>query len=145
MALLDKMTLDQLMEVRKIRSSHDADDFLKKFNLSGGELAQARKLLQVKDKFHDNRLWMATAWLLGASFPMIAREKGVAKQSVMQAIDKLLPVETRRQGRLGAINSLEVMSEYKVKFFENITTLTDMTPQEAAQWLLANTSLDRIE
>lgn len=74
---------------------------------------------------------------------MLARDKGVAKQSIMASVEKLLPVEIRREGRLGAIHSLEVMSEYKVKFFENIDTLTDMSPKDAASWLITNTDIDR--
>lgn len=145
MTLLDKMSVDDLMRVRKM-AKDEAERYLSSFGLSHEEKLVARKLITVKDKHHDNRLWLATAWLLGASFAQLARDKGVTKQSVMVQVDKLLPIEERRGGRVSGIAlSLEALSEYKVMFFENVSTLTDFTPKEAALWLLGNTNLDADE
>lgn len=142
MALLDKMSVDDLMKVRKMDTA-EALKFLDTFELSATELQQAKKLLQVKDKNYDNRLWLTTAWLLGASFPMLAKDKGVAKQSIMVAVDKLLPAEERAKGRIGGMLSYEAMSEYKVAFFENLDTIRSLPPKEAAGWLISNVSLDQ--
>jgi len=142
MALLDKMSVDDLMKVRKMPAD-DAVKFLAQFNLGATELAQAKKLVQVKDKNYDNRLWLTTAWLLGASFPMLAKDKGVSKQSIMVAVDKILPAEERAKGRIGGMLSYEAMSEYKVAFFENIDTLRTLSAKEAAGWLITNVSLDQ--
>ena len=142
MALLDKMSVDDLMKVRKMDTA-EALKFLDTFELSATELQQAKKLLQVKDKNYDNRLWLTTAWLLGASFPMLAKDKGVAKQSIMVAVDKLLPAEERAKGRIGGMLSYEAMSEYKVAFFENLDTIRSLPPKEAAGWLITNVSLDQ--
>jgi hypothetical protein len=142
MTILDKMSVDDLMKVRKMNKG-EAEQYLKSFNLTHEEVVTARKLVTVKDKHHDNRLWLATAWLLGATFAQLARDKGVTKQSVMVQVDKLLPLEERKAGRMsGMALSLEALSEYKVKFFESIGTITDFTPKEAALWLLTHTSLD---
>lgn len=142
MALLDKMSVDDLMRVRKMNNAQ-AMEFLGTFNLSGPELSQAKKLVQVQDKHHDNRLWLSAAWLLGASFSMLAKEKGVTKQSIMNQVDKLIPVEERAKGRIGGMLSYEGLSEYKVAFFENIDTIRDLSPKEAAGWLITNVSLDK--
>lgn len=142
MALLDKMSVDDLMKVRKM-GPEDAIKFLGTFELSATEMSQAKKLVQVRDKNYDNRLWLTTAWLLGASFPMLAKDKGVTKQSVMVAVDKLLPTEERAKGRIGGMLSYEALSEYKVVFFENIDTIRNLSPKEAAGWLITNTSLDQ--
>lgn len=142
MTLLDKMTVDDLIKVRKMNPD-EAERFFKAHNLTPEEIISARKLVTVKDKHHDSRLWLCVGWLLGASFAQLARDKGVTKQSVMVQVDKMLPIEERRRGRIsGLALSLEAMSEYKVAFFENIDTLTNYTPKEAALWLLENTSLD---
>jgi hypothetical protein len=142
MALLDKMSVDDLMKVRKMKAA-DALEFLDTFNLSGPELSQAKKLVQVQDKHHDNRLWLATAWLLGASFSMLAKDKGVAKQSIMNQVDKLIPVEERAKGRIGGMMSYEALSEYKVAYFEHVDELRSLSPKEAAGWLITNVSLDQ--
>lgn len=142
MTLLDKMSVDDLMRVRKMNKD-EAERYFDSFGLTHEDKLVARKLVTVKDKHHDSRLWLATAWLLGASFAQLARDKGVTKQSIMVQVDKILPKEEREGGRVSGIAlSLEAMSEYKVIFFENITVLTDFTPKEAALWLLSNTSLD---
>lgn len=142
MALLDKMAVDDLMRVRKM-GADDALKFLGEFNLSATELQQAKNLVQVKDKNYDNRLWLTTAWLLGASFPMLAKDKGVSKQSIMVAVEKLLPAEERAKGRIGGMLSYEAMSEYKVAFFENLDHIRTLPPKEAAGWLITNVSLDQ--
>lgn len=142
MTLLDKMTVEDLLKIRKM-TKDDAERYLAQFRLSPDETKQARKLITIKDKHHDSRLWLATAWLLGASFAQLGRDKRVTKQSVMSQVDKVLPIEEREKGRISGIAlTLEALSEYKVAFFENVDTLTDMTPQEAASWLLSHTSLD---
>src|SRR5688572_26438659 len=99
MALLEKMTVDDLMKVRRMKSP-EAEAFLKEFNLSAAEMSQAKQLVQVRDKHHDSRLWLSTAWMLGASFSMLAKDKGVTKQSIMNQVDKLLPVDERAKGRI---------------------------------------------
>lgn len=142
MTLLDKMTVDDLIKVRKMNPD-EAERFFRAHSLTPEEIISARKLVTVKDKHHDSRLWLSVGWLLGASFAQLARDKGVTKQSVMVQVDKLLPLEERRKGRTsGLALSLEAMSEYKVGFFDNIDTLTNYTPREAAQWLLENINLD---
>ena len=143
MALLDKMSVDELMRVRKMKPT-EAETFLATKGLTQSELQQARKLVVIKDKHHDQRLWLATAWLLGASFAQLARDKGVTKQSIMNQVDKMIPQEERAAGRIGGAVSLEGMSEYKVMFFENLDTLRDLNPKEAATWLISHTSLDTI-
>lgn len=142
MALLDKMSVDDLMRVKKMKAP-EAETFLRKFNLSAAEMTQAKQLVQVRDKHHDSRLWLSTAWMLGASFSMLAKDKGVTKQSIMNQVDKLIPVDERAKGRLGGGLSFEAMSEYKVAFFENLDTLGDKDPKEAATWLINHTSLDK--
>lgn len=144
MALLDKMSVADLVKVRKMNSS-EASEFIQHFNLSSSELSQARKLFQLRDKHHDNRMWLSVGWLLGASFAQLARDKGVSKQSIMNSVDKLIPLEERKNGRMGGFLSLEAMAEYKVMFFENLETLTYLHPKEAASWILSHTSLDRDE
>lgn len=141
MALLDKMTVDDLVAVRKM-AEPEALKFLAQFNLSASEMTQAKQLVLVKDKHHDNRLWLSTAWLLGATFSQLAKDKGVTKQSVMNQVDKLIPVEERKNGRIAGAMSYEALSEYKVMFFENIDTLRELNPKEAASWLISHTSLD---
>lgn len=142
MALLDKMTVDDLMKVRKMRGP-EADDFLGKFNLSAAEMTQAKQLVQVHDKHHPARLWLATAWMLGASFSMLAKDKGVTKQSIMNQVDKLIPVDERAKGRVSGSLTFEAMSEFKVAFFENLDTLVSMAPKEAAAWLIQHVHLDQ--
>lgn len=142
MDLLDKVTIDDLMKIKKM-DRDEAARFLDRFKLTPSELNTAMKLVKPRDKHFDNRLWLSVGWLLGASFAQLARDKGVAKQSVMVQVDKLLPLEERRKGRLsGGALSLEALSEYKVAFFENLDTIRDLTPKEAAIWLLEHTSLD---
>lgn len=143
MALLDKMSVEDLLKYRKMGDPTAAEDFLKQFNLSGSELAQIKGLVKKKDKHADARLWLATAWMLGASFSMLAKDKGVTKQSIMNQVDKLIPVDERARGRIGGALSFEAMSEYKVMFFENLDTLGDLSPKEAAGWLINHVSLDQ--
>ncbi len=142
MALLDKMSVDDLMRVKKMKAP-EAEAFLGNFNLTASELSQAKTLVQVRDKHHDSRLWLSTAWMLGASFSMLAKDKGVTKQSIMNQVDKLIPVDERAKGRIGGALSFEAMAEYKVKFFENLDELGPMNPKEAATWLINHTSLDQ--
>lgn len=142
MALLDKMSVDDLMRVKKMVSS-EAETFLKKFNLTASEMSQAKALVMVRDKHHDSRLWLATAWMLGASFSMLAKDKGVTKQSIMNQVDKLIPVDERAKGRVGGNLSFEAMGEYKVKYFSNLDQFGDMGPKEVAAWLINHTSLDQ--
>lgn len=142
MALLDKMTVDELMRVRKMKAP-EAETFLQTKNLTASEMSQAKALVMVRDKHHDSRLWLSTAWMLGASFSMLAKDKGVTKQSIMNQVDKLIPVDERAKGRVGGALSFEAMSEYKVLFFSNLDTVGNLNPKEAATWLINHASLDQ--
>jgi hypothetical protein len=146
MSLVTKMTMDQLLSIRKMKRK-EAEDFIAKFDLTEDEAAAARDLMQEEepvDPRMDQRMWVVVAYLLGASLRMIARDKGgVSPQSVYAQIERVIP-DTKERGmmRYRTALSYEAMAEYKVKYFENIDQLRGKSPADLAKWLVENTSLD---
>lgn len=97
------------------------------------------------DVHYDNRLWMTCAWLLGAPYTRIALDKGVSRQTIQVAINRMWPLEERVKGRLVEnVLSFEMMSLYKVRFFEHLEVLRPLGPRGAAEWLLENVSREDV-
>jgi hypothetical protein len=142
MALTDKLTMGEMLMLRKMPRD-DAVEHIKHLKLTPEEEEQAMRLISqsLVDPYLDNRLWAATAHLLGASFRQIALDKGVSPQSVYNQVARLIPFN-RASYRLAKSISLESMSQYKVAFFENIDFLRTKSPEEAAVWLTASVDLD---
>lgn len=143
-SLVGRIPLDDMMKMRRL-PRHLAEEYIKRFDLTPEELLEAEKLFREKeppDTRKDSRLWVAVAWLLGASYRMIAKDKGVTAQTIFAQVSQMLP-DDRVQRRLGYAISLEAMSEYKVSFFENLDMLRDLKdPDLMAMWLLASVDLD---
>ena len=146
MNLTQKMTIDQLVSIRKMPRA-EAEKFIAKFDLTEEELTAARTLMQEEEPIDprvDNRTWVVVAYLLGASLRMIARDKGgVSPQSVYAQIERVIP-DTKERGlmRYRTALSYEAMAEYKVKYFEHVDELRGQKPADIAKWLVENTSLD---
>jgi len=142
MALTNKLSIDELLALR--RMGHDeALRFLGSYHLTPEENAQAMKLVIPKnvDARGDNRLWICTAFLLGATCRQIGDDKGVSRQSVFDLVTRNIP--NRDQKRLATTLGNEALSEYKIAFFESIDFLRSKTPEEAAVWLAASVNVDR--
>lgn len=146
MTLVQKMTIEELISVRRMKRS-EAEEFIKKFDLTEEEVAAARQLMQDEEPFDprvDQRMWVVTAYLLGASLRMIARDKGgISPQSVHAQIERVIPdAHERGMMRYRTALSYEAMAEYKVKYFENVEMLRSKSPGDIAKWLVENTQLD---
>lgn len=88
------------------------------------------------------RLWLAAAWLMGASWRNLAALHGVAGPTILLTVDRILPKEERQAQRLGTRMSVDRIAMYRASFTANIQHLQSLTPLEIAQWLLDNTELD---
>ena len=151
--IIGNMTMDDLSAIRRM-TKPDAERFLRKFALSDDEResvsALAGKDLTTKapispaQAHYDpyRRVWFAVGHLLGASFSQLAYPCGIRRQTVMASVNSILPVETRKVLRLASKLSLESLSTYQRKFYENREVLSEMDLSEAAQWLLEHTELD---
>jgi hypothetical protein len=145
-ALQDKMKIDDMLKIRRM-GKQQALLFVKTFHLDDEETEQALRLAMDEEpkKEDDARLWMAVAHILGASFAEIAADYGIARQSVLARVDRILPVTVRAKKRIAFALPLEHYSEYKLKFFENVDTLRYREPLDVGVWLVTNTELDKQE
>lgn len=84
----------------------------------------------------DRPLWLAAAWLCGASYSVLAMLEGVSEQAIQQSVTRSMPsAEERHTHRLGYRLPSERIEELKVRYYENVLTLRGMTPVECAKWL----------
>lgn len=130
----------------------DAERFLSQFAMTEEQLESARSLVgkdlssgnRIVVTRHDptRRLWLAAAHILGASFRQLARLHGVQPATIVQAISKLLPVETRDAQRFTREVSHEKLSAYRATYVANASSLQGLTPRECAQFILNNTEDD---
>jgi hypothetical protein len=145
MGLTDKVPVDTLIRIRRM-PREEAQKLLDAYDLDAEEREQAEKLVApvtttLGNPKWDNRLWVVVAFLLGASYRQIAKDKNVSRQTTFAQVTRVLSDEEKKE-RLNPYISLEAYSEYKVAFFENVDSLRNMTPQEAAMWLFLNVKLD---
>lgn len=150
---IGNMTMEDLSAVRRM-TRPDAEQFLKRFTLTEAEYKTVVDLaghglkgqspIAPTQPYYDpyRRVWFAVGHLLGASFEKLAYPYGVRRQTVIASVNKILPTPTRASLRIATTISLEALSAYQRKFFENKELLATMTPLEAAAWLHANTELD---
>lgn len=159
-ALLGSLTLDDLSKLRKFTQT-EASIFLLDHELNPDELERAQALIgrdlgpgrtSILPEFDykpstkydpSRRFWIATAWLLGASWRQLASGYGITPQTTMNIASRILPVQTRQGIRLSKELSLEKLSTYFRKFTDNTHELLGLTPLQAAQWLLDHTDLDQ--
>lgn len=96
-------------------------------------------VLRPPRSIHYNRnLFMSAAHLLGASFRQLARLYQISPASVIQAVDKMIPVALRSKSRLDYKMSLERLSQHQANFVQHQLELTEYSPGELAQWLARN-------
>lgn len=88
------------------------------------------------------RRWLAVAYLLGASYRMLAKAYGITHQSIKQGIDKEIDEETKSTKRIGFMLSPERITEYREGYYKNVSALSRMSPLEAATWLHYNIKPD---
>jgi hypothetical protein len=84
------------------------------------------------------RHWLATMHCLGASMGQLSHMEGVRRSSVLQAIDKVLPVEIRSSQRLKTEMGWTELSWYTEKYTVHKEKLASMEPRQAASVLYEN-------
>jgi hypothetical protein len=141
MSLLGSLTIEDLTRIRKM-SMPDAELFLSRHTLTDAErtsaLALAGKDVEPASYLSVRRQWMTVAWLLGASYRQIGTLHGIARQTVMDIVDRTMPIADRRAARHATECSLEKLSYYRSLFNKNIEMLSGLTTNEAAQWMVDN-------
>jgi len=89
--------------------------------------------------------WLATAYILGASYRMLGQMHSVTHQTIVQCVKKHLNTVELRNARLGFMLEPERISEYHTKYYENKAVLSKMPPHAAAEWLRDHTTVDALE
>lgn len=85
----------------------------------------------------DRGLWLASAWLCGASYSLLALLDGVSEQAIQQSVSRSMPsAEERHINRMGYGMSRERAEALRVRYNSNVVMLREMTPVECARWLL---------
>jgi hypothetical protein len=108
------------------------------YKLTGTVTGRAGQVLW-KAPDPDRPLWLATAWLLGASYTALAMLHGVSPQAIQQSVYRIIPrAEDRHSHRLGFRLSSESIRAYQAMFYSHITTLRTLSPINAAKFLLAS-------
>ncbi len=149
---IGNMTMEDLSAVRRM-TRPDAELFLQKFRLTPEEHETVLNLASqglAKDspvypgQHHDpyRRIWFAVGHLLGASFEKLAYPYGISRQTVVSSVNRILPTSVRSSQRISRTVSLEDLSAYQRKFYENKELLASMTLIDAAAWLHEHTELD---
>jgi hypothetical protein len=143
------LLLEEIHQLRKM-TRQQAETFLRKFSLSSEEYNDLLPLIgrdlpasatqRTLDYDPLVKLWYATVFLLGASYNTIARSAGCSSQNIQQIICRVL---RNRSLRLGARMSLEAYSEYRQAYYDNIARMDKLKPQECAEWLKENITLDK--
>lgn len=93
-----------------------------------------------EDRYRNH--WMATAWILGASFRMLAKLHGISAPTVVQVIDRFLESGKRNGMRLGYQLTPDKISEYHANYYNNKLLLSKLSVVAAAVWLMQNTTVD---
>lgn len=152
--VLGTLTMEDLSALRKMKRIN-AEIFLNKHTLNDTERARVNELIgrdlasdggeSLVIQLHDptRPLWVIAAWLAGASWRQLAKQHGVAPQTIMAAADRLLISSERQPLRLRTSMSLEALDAYRATFVKNLAILKPKPPQEVAMWLLDNTELDK--
>lgn len=150
--MIGPLSMADLSALRKMNNKQ-ADAYLAKFDLSAEDYLQVRPLIgkDLGDETESSlgyysirRLWFATGHLLGGSFRQLAYESGISSPSVIQAVNRVLPVEGRSEKRIRSSIQYSQLLEYKVQFDVNLQLLLHKTPEDAATWLNEHTQLDTI-
>lgn len=86
----------------------------------------------------DRPLWLAAAWLCGASYSVLgAVHGGISEQAIQQSVNRSMPdVEERHTNRLGYRISRSRVDALRVLFYENVMELRHMSPVDVARWLI---------
>lgn len=84
----------------------------------------------------DRPLWLAAAWLCGASYSALAMLHAVSEQAIQQSVSRSMPdTAERHTHRLGYRLTSERIEELRIKYYSNVHKLRGMTPVECATWL----------
>lgn len=90
--------------------------------------------------FAVRRLWLASAWLLGASHRQLGTLHGVSHASILQGINKVISSGDRRKARLHQTMTSSALVWYREQFQNNVETLRHMAnPLDVAVWMSTNT------
>lgn len=88
----------------------------------------------------DRPLWLASAWLCGASYTALALLHGVSEQAIQQSVKRLIPNLEERHHRLGYRLPTERVQALRIRYYDNVIMLRGMPPLECAKWLLLEDS-----
>lgn len=139
---LDKIKAMSVDDATRYITGRDLDDAEREAVLALAGASKGKVLPMVAGA-HNRKVWLAAAWLLGASFRQLAESEGIAQQTVLRYVDRVLPKLARQTGRLGTSMSLEALSTYHAKFMSEDPRDIDPDPIATAKWLLAHTELDK--
>lgn len=91
----------------------------------------------------DRPLWLAAAWLLGASYSTLARLHSITPQAVQQSVSKSMPdAQERHTRRLGYRVGFERMEAFHIAYLDHVHELRGMGPEACARWLLSHTETE---
>ena len=88
--------------------------------------------------FAIKRLWLASAWLMGASYRQLGVLHDVTHNTILQSVNKAIPVEDRKGKRLRFSMKPSELVWYREQFQQNVQELRDMQPLQAGAWLLSH-------
>ena len=95
-----------------------------------------KKYEKQQREYEKRRLWLATMWLLGASYRQLGAFEGVSHSSIVQSVNKVLPPGNRMLMRILTQTTPEAIEWYHNVFFSP-TDLPYESPRTLASWLIS--------